>query len=158
MSAGGPSGSGPITVPVPLGGRAYDVLVGPGLIGEAGERIVSRLGRRRALIVTDETVAALHLPQLQASLAAAGIRAVAHVVPEGERSKSVEALHLTVDAILDAELERSDVVIALGGGVVGDLAGFAAAIVRRGIPFVQVPTTLLAQVPTGTAVRATRRS
>lgn len=144
--SGGRQPDGMYRVEVPLGSRAYDVLVGPDLIAEAGERIANRLGRRRAIVVTDETVAGLHLDRLETSLAASGIRCVTHVVPEGEASKSVEMLHGTVDAILDAELERGDVVVALGGGVVGDLAGFAAAITRRGMPFVQVPTTLLAQV------------
>ncbi|MBJ3774201.1 3-dehydroquinate synthase [Acuticoccus mangrovi] len=134
------------TITVPLGERAYDVLIGDGLIAEAGRLIADRLKRCRALVVTDETVAALHLAALDASLEAAGIRAAHHVVPAGEGSKSIAGLVGTVDAILDAELERGDLVIALGGGVVGDLAGFAAAVARRGMPFVQVPTTLLAQV------------
>ena len=134
------------TVPVPLGERAYDVVIGDGLIADAGHLVAARLGRRRALVVTDATVATLHLAALEDALAAGGIRTARHVVPAGEGSKSVAELHRTVDAILDAELERGDTVVALGGGVVGDLAGFAAAITRRGMPFVQVPTTLLAQV------------
>jgi len=138
--------SAPLCVDVPLGERAYAVLVGPDIIAEAGSRIADRLGRRRAIVVTDEVVAGLHLDRLEAALASEGIRALTHVVPEGEGSKCLEVLGGTVDAILDAELERGDVVIALGGGVVGDLAGFAAAVTRRGMPFVQVPTTLLAQV------------
>ncbi|WP_439648295.1 3-dehydroquinate synthase [Acuticoccus kalidii] len=136
----------PVTIDVPLGERRYDVVIGGGLLPAAGALIKDRLGTRRALIVTDETVAPLHLGTLQASLDAAGIGATAHIVPEGEASKSVTRLHEVVDAILDGELERGDIVIALGGGVIGDLAGFAAAITRRGMPFVQVPTTLLAQV------------
>jgi 3-dehydroquinate synthase len=135
-----------VRIAVPLGERRYEVLVGPGLLAAAGEEIAARLGRRRAIVVTDGLVADLHLPALRDALADAGIRAACHVVPPGEESKSVGELHRTVDAILDAELERGDLVIALGGGVVGDLAGFAAAIARRGMPFVQVPTTLLAQV------------
>ncbi|WP_108659654.1 3-dehydroquinate synthase [Acuticoccus kandeliae] len=136
----------PITITVPLGERAYDVLIGDGLIAEAGALIAARLGKRRTLIVTDESVAALHLSALQAGLKAGGLASTSHVVPAGESSKSIGHLTATVDAILDAELERGDIVVALGGGVVGDLAGFAAAITRRGMPFVQVPTTLLAQV------------
>jgi 3-dehydroquinate synthase len=133
-------------IAVPLGARAYDVVIGPGLIGTAGARIADRLGRRRALVVTDETVAAAHLDPLAASLSGAGIRAGHHVVAPGEGSKAWPVLEGTVEAILSAGLERSDLVIALGGGVVGDLAGFAAAVARRGMPFVQIPTTLLAQV------------
>ena len=136
----------PQTVHVPLGDRAYDVLIGEGLVANAGPIIAERLGRRRALVVTDEVVAALHLPALTASLDTAGIRSTAIVLPEGEATKSPARLMETVDAILDAGLERGDLVIALGGGVIGDLAGFAAAVARRGMPFVQVPTTLLAQV------------
>ncbi|UOM33635.1 3-dehydroquinate synthase [Acuticoccus sp. I52.16.1] len=136
----------PQTVHVPLGDRAYDVLIGEGLVANAGPIIAERLGRRRALVVTDEVVAALHLPALTASLDTAGIGSTAIVLPEGEATKSPARLMETVDAILDAGLERGDLVIALGGGVIGDLAGFAAAVARRGMPFVQVPTTLLAQV------------
>ncbi|ORE94275.1 3-dehydroquinate synthase [Stappia sp. 22II-S9-Z10] len=136
----------PRTVHVPLGERAYDVLIGDNLIAEAGGHIAARLGKRRALVVTDEVVAGLHLSPLMASLEAAGIGATALALPEGEATKSAERLLQTVDAILDAGLERSDIMIALGGGVIGDLAGFAAAVARRGMPFVQVPTTLLAQV------------
>ncbi|RAH99263.1 3-dehydroquinate synthase [Acuticoccus sediminis] len=136
----------PQTVHVPLGDRAYDVLIGEGLLANAGALIAERLGRRRALVVTDDVVAGLHLPALMESLAAAGIGATHIVLPEGEATKSPERLLETVDAILDAGLERNDIVIALGGGVIGDLAGFAAAVARRGMPFVQVPTTLLSQV------------
>ena len=146
MNAERPSRSGPVRVPVPLGERAYEVLVGPGLIREAGTLIAGRLGRRRALVVTDDTVMPLHLEALTTALTAAGIHATVHCVPEGEASKSMDRFSAVVDAILDAALEREDLVIALGGGVVGDLAGFAAAVTRRGMPFVQVPTTLLAQV------------
>ncbi|WP_420392508.1 3-dehydroquinate synthase [Acuticoccus sp.] len=138
--------AGPRKVHVPLGERAYDVLIGGDLIASAGEEVAARLGRRRAMIVTDDVVAPLHLGALSAALADAGIAAVHHIVRHGEGSKSLEVLARTVEAILDAGLERRDVVIALGGGVVGDLAGFAAAVARRGMPFVQVPTTLLAQV------------
>jgi 3-dehydroquinate synthase len=133
-------------VRVELGARSYDVTIGPGLIEAAGQRIASALPGRAAAAVTDTNVAGLHLPALRRSLADAGIRAAEIVVPAGESTKSFNELQRVVDAILEARLERGDAVVALGGGVVGDLAGFAAAIVRRGMRFVQVPTTLLAQV------------
>jgi len=135
-----------VTVTVGLGERAYDILIGPGLTASAGEELSARLPGSRAAIVTDDNVAAAHLEAFEASLAAAGIECVAVRLRPGERSKSFESLEETVDAILAARLERRDAVIALGGGVVGDLAGFAAGIVRRGMNFVQVPTSLLAQV------------
>ena len=135
-----------LRVTVPLPGRAYDVVIGAGLIDNAGTLIAEVCGKRRAMVVTDEVVAEHHLDRLLDALGAGGIRAVQHVVGEGEASKSAPVLEALVSAILDAELERGDLVIALGGGVVGDLAGFAAAITRRGMPFVQVPTTVLAQV------------
>jgi len=138
--------NGVVTVPVGLGDRAYDILIGSGLIARAGEEIAARLPGTRAAIVTDENVAAAHLQAFEASLSAAGIRSVAVKLKPGERSKSFETLEETVDAILAAKLERRDAVIALGGGVVGDLAGFAAGVIRRGMNFVQVPTSLLAQV------------
>jgi 3-dehydroquinate synthase len=133
-------------VRVELGERSYDVLIGPGLIAEAGALIAKRLPGKRAAIVTDENVARLYLPTLLASLAAAGISAAEVIVPAGENSKSFGQLQTAVEAILEARVERGDAVIALGGGVVGDLAGFAAAITRRGMHLVQAPTTLLAQV------------
>jgi 3-dehydroquinate synthase len=134
------------TVPVALGARAYDIVIGRGLLAELGRRIVTLKPGASAAIVTDETVAARHLKAAEASLAAAGIRAVPIVVPPGEATKSWRVLEAVCDRLLEARIERNDVVIALGGGVVGDLAGFAAAILRRGLDVVQVPTTLLAQV------------
>jgi len=134
------------TVPVALGARAYDIVIGRGLLAELGKRIVTLKPGASAAIVTDETVAARHLEAAEASLAAAGIRAVPIVVPPGEATKSWRTLEQVCDRLLEARIERNDVVIALGGGVVGDLAGFAAAILRRGLDVVQVPTTLLAQV------------
>jgi len=133
-------------VEVPLPGRAYDILIGPDLLARAGVEIATRLPGTRAAIVTDANLAGRHLATLQASLAESGIAAVAHIVPPGEKSKNFVELQNAVDAVLAARLERNDVVVALGGGVVGDLAGFAAGIVRRGMNFVQVPTSLLAQV------------
>ena len=134
------------TVPVALGSRAYDIAIGRGLLAELGTRIAALKPGASAAIVTDETVAARHLKAAEAALAAAGIRAARIVVPAGEASKSWDRLQDVCDRLLDARIERNDVVVALGGGVVGDLSGFAAAILRRGLDVVQVPTTLLAQV------------
>ncbi|MGL5137860.1 MAG: 3-dehydroquinate synthase, partial [Beijerinckiaceae bacterium] len=133
-------------VPVTLGARSYDILIGRGLLDDAGVQIAALRQGARALIVTDETVAALHLDALRGSLLAASIEARECVLPAGERTKSFALLEKTCEAIIAARLERNDLVIAFGGGVIGDLAGFAAAIVRRGMGFVQIPTTLLAQV------------
>jgi 3-dehydroquinate synthase len=134
------------TIRVELGPRSYDVVIGAGLIDEAGERISALLPGRSAAIVTDSNVADLHLAPLRGALIRAGIRAHPIVVPAGENSKNFQELEIAVEAILQAKLERHDAVIALGGGVVGDLAGFAAAITRRGMALIQLPTTLLAQV------------
>jgi 3-dehydroquinate synthase len=136
----------PVAVPVALGERSYEVLVGPGLIAEAGTRLIAALDARRVAIVTDENVAALHLAPLRASLKQAGLSVVEIVLPAGEGTKCFAELERLLDQLLAARIERRDVVLALGGGVMGDLAGFAASILRRGVVFVQVPTTLLAQV------------
>lgn len=133
-------------VSVALGARSYEVRIGAGLIARAGEEIAPLLSRPRVAVVTDETVAALHLPALRAALARAGIAAEALALPPGEGSKSWAQLQRVCDWLLATKVERRDVVVAFGGGVIGDLAGFAAAILRRGVRFVQVPTTLLAQV------------
>ncbi|MGR9227087.1 3-dehydroquinate synthase [Rhizobium leguminosarum] len=134
------------TVHVPLGERAYDILIGPGLIARAGAEIATRLKGRKAAVVTDENVAALYLKALVASLGEAGIASAEVVLPAGEKTKSFEHLITACDKVLEARVERNDYVIALGGGVIGDLSGFAAGIVRRGVRFVQVPTSLLSQV------------
>ncbi|MBY5792534.1 3-dehydroquinate synthase [Rhizobium leguminosarum bv. viciae] len=134
------------TVHVPLGERAYDILIGPGLIARAGAEIASRLKGRKAAVVTDENVAPLYLKALVASLDEAGIASAEVVLPAGEKTKSFEHLMTACDKVLEARVERNDYVIALGGGVIGDLSGFAAGIVRRGVRFVQVPTSLLSQV------------
>lgn len=134
------------TVAVKLGERSYDILIGSGLIGQAGAEIARRMPGIRAAIVTDENVSAHHSASLIASLKAHGIEAVEIAVAPGEKSKGFATLESVVDQVLGARLERGDAVVALGGGVVGDLAGFAAGIVRRGMRFVQVPTSLLAQV------------
>ncbi|MGP9805170.1 3-dehydroquinate synthase [Paracoccus sp. NSM] len=135
-----------VTVHVPLGARAYDVEIGPGLIGMAGARIAPLLARPRVAIVTDETVARLHLPALEKALKSEGIDSRALILPAGEATKSWPHLTRCVEWLLEQQVERRDVVLALGGGVIGDLVGFAGAILRRGVRFVQLPTTLLAQV------------
>jgi 3-dehydroquinate synthase len=135
-----------VTVTVDLGPRAYDILIGRGVLERAGPEIAERMPGVRAAVVTDEMVARLHLPTLAASLNAAGIDHSVITVPVGEESKSFPMLATVVDGILAARMERKDVVIALGGGVVGDLAGFAASIVRRGMRVVQIPTNVLSQV------------
>jgi 3-dehydroquinate synthase len=133
-------------VPVALAERSYDILIGAGLLANAGATLAARFPGRAVAIVTDETVGAVHGAALEQSLAAAGLRHVRIAVPAGEASKRFAMLEQVVDSLLAHRLERGDLVLALGGGVVGDLAGFAAAIVRRGMGFVQMPTSLLAQV------------
>ena len=133
-------------IPVGLGARAYDVVVGPGLIDRAGERIAPLLKTKRTAIVTDSNVGEHHGERLAVSLEKAGVAVDVITVPAGEESKSFEGLASLSDQLLDLELDRGDVIVAFGGGVVGDLAGFAAAIYKRGIDFIQVPTSLLAQV------------
>ena len=135
-----------VVVEVGLGDRAYDILIGPGLLSRAGAEISRRLPGTRAAIITDANVAAAHLDALKAGLERDGIRPAVIVLPPGEKTKSFAHLEEAVDGVLGARLERGDVVIAFGGGVIGDLAGFAAGIVRRGMNFVQIPTSLLAQV------------
>lgn len=134
------------TVPVDLGERSYEVRIGRGLIAQAGSQIVGQAGKRRVAIVTDQNVADLHLPALQTALQAQGINAQALALPAGEATKCWARLGETVEWLIAQKIERNDLVVALGGGVIGDLAGFAAAILRRGVRFVQIPTTLLAQV------------
>ncbi|QQA44859.1 3-dehydroquinate synthase [Pelagovum pacificum] len=134
------------TVSVPLPGRAYDVRIGPGLLARAGAEIAPLLRRKRVAVLTDERVAALHLEGLRAGLAEAGIEMTALPLPPGEATKSWPELSRSVEWLLEQKVERGDVVVAFGGGVIGDLAGFAAAILRRGVRFVQIPTSLLAQV------------
>ncbi|KAA2317475.1 3-dehydroquinate synthase [Pseudooceanicola sediminis] len=131
---------------VELGERGYEILIGPGLLAEAGAHIAPLLRRPRVAVLTDETVAALHLETLRAGLAEAGIDMVSLALPAGESTKSWPQFTRAVEWLLDQKVERSDVVVALGGGVIGDLAGFAAAVLRRGVRFVQIPTSLLAQV------------
>jgi 3-dehydroquinate synthase len=134
------------TVSVGLGTRAYDVVIGPGLLDAAGARIAPFLKRKRVAIVSDTTVYGLHGAQLGASLAGAGIEAHPVLVAPGEQTKSFVGLAEVIDRLLALNLDRGDLIVAFGGGVVGDLAGFAASVYKRGIGFVQIPTTLLAQV------------
>ncbi|MCA1951478.1 MAG: 3-dehydroquinate synthase [Hyphomicrobiales bacterium] len=141
-----PETAPPRIVTVDLAGRSYEIRIGRGLLAEAGSAISAVSAARAVLVVTDTHVAGYHLPVLERALDAAGIRRHALILPPGEATKSWPQLERLVEAILAARLERGDLVIALGGGVIGDLAGFAAAIARRGMRFVQVPTTLLAQV------------
>ncbi|MCI4666010.1 MAG: 3-dehydroquinate synthase [Neomegalonema sp.] len=133
-------------VHVPLGERAYDIHIGPGALAQAGEILKPFAPQGRVAVVADRTVADLHLGALEETLGAAGIRAQTILVPSGESSKSMRILEQVLGALLDLRLERSETVIAFGGGVAGDLAGFAAAILRRGVRCVQIPTTLLSQV------------
>ncbi|MHC2254653.1 3-dehydroquinate synthase [Bradyrhizobium embrapense] len=138
--------SASVTVDVALGDRAYDIVIGRDVLASLGERVAALRPGVRTAIVTDRTVARHWLEPAEASLAAAGVPTSRIVVEEGEGSKSYATLTEVSEALIAAKIERNDLVIALGGGVVGDLAGFAAAILRRGVDFVQVPTSLLAQV------------
>jgi 3-dehydroquinate synthase len=132
-------------IPVALGDRSYDVLIEAGLLGRAGALLAPLSRGRRMAIVTDANVSA-HLATLQASLTAAGVESEAIVLPPGEGTKSWAMLEQLTDRLLDLGVERGDHVVALGGGVIGDLVGFACSILKRGCGFVQIPTTLLAQV------------
>jgi 3-dehydroquinate synthase len=138
--------SEPIAVEVALAARAYTIVVGRGLLGSLGERVKALRPGTRAAIVTDAAVAPHYLAACEAALKSAGIEPASIVVAPGEGSKSFVTWQTVCEAIIAARIERSDLLIALGGGVIGDLAGFAAASVRRGIDYVQVPTTLLAQI------------
>lgn len=134
------------TVHVDFGDRSYDILIGPGLIGQAGEHLKKLMPKSRFAIVTDNNVAPHHLQTLTDSLDAASIDHATITLPAGEKTKDVRFAMQVIETLLDQKLERGDGVIALGGGVIGDLTGFAASITRRGIQFVQIPTSLLAQV------------
>jgi len=136
----------PLVVDVALGDRSYDIVIGRRLMGTLGGRIAALRPGAKAVIVTDENVAQYYLRATESALGAAGMATSAVIVPPGESSKSFEVFEEVCEAIIAARIERSDLVVALGGGVVGDLAGFAASAVRRGLDYVQVPTTLLAQV------------
>jgi len=133
-------------VDVALGERAYDIVIGRDVLASLGARIAALRPGVRAAVVTDRTVAKHWLEKTEASLQQAGIATSRIIVDEGEGSKTYAGLEQVSEALIAAKIERNDLVVALGGGVVGDLAGFAAAILRRGVDFVQVPTSLLAQV------------
>jgi 3-dehydroquinate synthase len=152
--------SEPIGVRVALDARAYDIMVGRDLLATIGQRIVALRPGAKVAIVTDETVARHHLAAAEHALNQAGVVASRVIVPAGEQSKSFHLLEQVCDALIAARIERGDLVVALGGGVIGDLAGFAAAVLRRGVDYVQVPTTLLAQVDSSvggkTAINASR--
>jgi 3-dehydroquinate synthase len=136
----------PTVVDVALGARSYEIVIGRGLLPTLGAKVAKLRPGARVAIVSDETVAKIHLPAATEALEQAGATATATIVPAGESSKSFPVLERVCEALIAARIERGDLVVALGGGVIGDLAGFAAAVVRRGLDYVQVPTTLLAQV------------
>ncbi|MFT4278580.1 MAG: 3-dehydroquinate synthase [Rhodopseudomonas sp.] len=138
--------SAPITVEVALGDRAYEIVIGRDVIASLGERIAKLRPGARTAIVTDRTVAKTWLKRAEEVLDQAGIAHASVIVGEGESSKSYAGLEQVCEALIAAKIERNDLVIALGGGVIGDLAGFSASLLRRGVDFVQVPTSLLAQV------------
>lgn len=133
-------------ISVDLGARSYEVRIGAGLLARAGTEILPLLRRKRVAVVTDETVAAVHLAPLISALEAEGIAVSALALPPGEATKGWDQLAHCTEWLLEQKVERKDLVLALGGGVIGDLVGFSAAILRRGVRFVQLPTTLLAQV------------
>lgn len=136
----------PAVVEVALGSRSYDIIIGRGVVASLGARIAAQRPGAKTFIVTDDTVARYALAEAEAALGQAGVGTSRVVVPPGEPSKSFAVLAQVCEAIIASRIERGDLVVALGGGVIGDLAGFAAAVVRRGLDYVQVPTTLLAQV------------
>ena len=133
------------TLNVELPERSYPIHIGPGLLAQA-ELIASRLTQKRVAIVSNTTVAPLYLERVSAGLAACGVECVPMLIPDGEAHKNWQTLNTLFDALLEHRFERRTTIIALGGGVVGDIAGFAAAVYQRGVPFIQIPTTLLAQV------------
>jgi 3-dehydroquinate synthase len=141
-----PPGADPTTVKVALGERSYDIVIGRGVMASLGARVAALRPGAKVAVVTDETVARLHLDAVAAALADQGIAASRVIVAGGEGAKSFRGFAEVCEAIIAARIERGDLVVALGGGVIGDLAGFAAAAVRRGLDYVQAPTTLLAQV------------
>ena len=133
-------------VSVSLGPRSYDVRIGRGLLQRAASEIAPLLKRPKVVVITDETVAAFHLADLTAAFAADNITTAALCLPPGEATKGWPQFERTVEWLLEQKVERGDIIVALGGGVIGDLAGFAASVLRRGARFVQIPTSLLAQV------------
>jgi 3-dehydroquinate synthase len=138
--------SDPIVVNVALAERSYDIAIGRGLLASLGHKIAALRPGAKVAIVSDETVAQHHLPAAVAAITGAGLQSATIIVPPGESSKSFATFETVCEQLILARIERGDLVVALGGGVIGDLAGFAAAVVRRGLDYVQVPTSLLAQV------------
>jgi 3-dehydroquinate synthase len=134
------------TIAVALGARSYDIVIGRGVLASLGARVAALRPGAKAYVVTDENVARHYIGAVKASLDQAGVAMNGTVVAPGESSKSYRVFEQVCEAMIASHIERGDLVIALGGGVIGDLAGFAAAVVRRGLDYVQVPTTLLAQV------------
>ncbi len=141
-----PSRNKPVTIRVGLEDRGYDIVIADGLIETAADYITPFLPRPKTAIITDENVAHHHLKTLIRNLEAAGVTVSTIIMPPGEATKSFASLETVCDQLLEADIERNDVVIAFGGGVIGDLAGFSASVLRRGIRFIQMPTSLLAQV------------
>ena len=141
-----PVRSDPTVVNVALGARSYDIVIGRGVLASLGARIAALRPGARAVIVTDDNVARYHLEPAEAALRRGSVAASRVIVPAGEASKSYRVLEQVCEAIVASRIERGDLVVALGGGVIGDLAGFAASVIRRGIDYVQVPTTMLADV------------
>lgn len=141
-----PSSKNQSTIRVGLDERSYDIEIGPGLIDNATDYILPHLPRPKTAIVTDENVASHHLKTLKENLEARGVEVSTIIMPPGEATKSFASLDFVCNELLAANIERSDVIIAFGGGVIGDLAGFSASVLRRGITFIQIPTSLLAQV------------
>ncbi|MBU1263933.1 MAG: 3-dehydroquinate synthase [Gammaproteobacteria bacterium] len=133
------------TLTVDLGDRSYPIHIGAGLLNQA-ELILPHLAQKRVMVVTNTTVAPLYLARLTATLASGGVAATHVILPDGEAYKNWETLNLIFDALLTQRAERKTTLIALGGGVIGDMTGFAAASYQRGVPFIQIPTTLLSQV------------
>ena len=134
------------TVPVALGQRSYDIHIGSGLLEKAGALLSPLLPRSRTVVVTDENVATVQLPRLEKGLRECAVELQTIILPAGEQTKSFKQLEALTARLLELGVERNDIIIALGGGVIGDLVGFSAAILRRGCRFAQIPTTLLAQV------------
>jgi 3-dehydroquinate synthase len=134
------------TLTVELGDRSYDIHVGSDLLSQAGSLIKPVIRAKRVIIVTDENVAPLYLNSLEKSLESEGLTSESIILPAGEQTKSISHFEQLIDQILDLKIDRKCALIALGGGVIGDLTGYAAASVLRGIDFVQIPTTLLSQV------------
>src|SRR3984957_14173073 len=136
----------PTTVRVALDARSYDIVIGRGLLSSLGARLAALRPGAKAVVVSDENVVRHHLAAAEASLSQAGIAASRVIAPPGESSKSYRVFEQVCEAVIGSRIERGDLIVALGGGVIGDLAGFVASVLRRGLDYVQVPTTLLADV------------